>query len=677
MKGLFLLVLVGWCYQLTAKSFQLKWLFLLVLLAWWVVPCAAQAPPLATYTDARVRYQLAYPPTWQVREPADGTTTTFSAGSGRRPAPAVVTLAVAPLPDREKDWKPTAHGAQDSLWRRILRLPDAQVLRIDQYDAGRYDEVRYDYTYLAATGSRTHVVGRTVWRGGYAFHLEYRAGATQDEPYLAEGRQLLDSFAFTTQPFASRRYADQVCDNKLYGIAAYRRHNGQVLDDCQTIHEFSTTAPTDAPIVHARVLPFQSYALAKGFDNCLYSVTKAPTDTPEYVYRYDPATRQGRYTTWQLPAQGPDNSWISGGTDDRGLLYFLTADGCLLVKINPADGAVTVIWSADPVQKAPYYPSIGFAGAGSHANFCLDDADTMYRVYSTDGSLLKVNLRTQQPYPERMYLQGLPKRGGYSDVLLQNDETGQRRFYLAGPKAVYRLDLAHRRASLVRQGTYTDLAGCNLFRVVPHSAPAPPPPATATWRGRVLDATTYHPLPEAQVRIGATGAETAVPLTPGATFTYTAKPGSRSAVHAQLAGYFAADSGWTAAPGSHVQDLLLRPLAVGTTLPLDNVQFEQGKAVFLASSFAALDQLVALLTTNPPINIELHGHTDNVGSPEKNVVLSEQRARAVKAYLINHGVAADRVTTIGFGGTKPIASNGQESTRQRNRRVEFRVTSVQ
>ena len=83
----------------------------------------------------------------------------------------------------------------------------------------------------------------------------------------------------------------QRCDNKLYAIAALRRVGGHWEDDCQTLHEFRDSNLSAPPVVHRRVLPFQSYALAKGFDNCLYSVTKAPTDPPEYVYRYDPATQ--------------------------------------------------------------------------------------------------------------------------------------------------------------------------------------------------------------------------------------------------------------------------------------------------------------------------------------------------------------------------------------------------
>jgi outer membrane protein OmpA-like peptidoglycan-associated protein len=196
------------------------------------------------------------------------------------------------------------------------------------------------------------------------------------------------------------------------------------------------------------------------------------------------------------------------------------------------------------------------------------------------------------------------------------------------------------------------------------------------WRGRVLNAGTLQPLPQAQLRFGPEGDEMSVPITPQGVFAYAAVPGQPYAAHAQLPGYLATDTIWTAEPGTVLCDILLRPLALGTTLPLNNVQFEQGEAVLLPTSAPALDQLVRMMTSNPRITIELRGHTDNVGPPGKNVVLSEQRVATVKAYLVSHGIAEERISGIGLGGTKPLASNDQEATRKLNRRVEFRVTGI-
>ncbi|MDO7847898.1 OmpA family protein [Hymenobacter sp. M29] len=665
---------------LTSELLRMKAFLALVLV---MFPCWLRAQPEKTaptslYTDAQGRYQLSYPRAWQLRRDVGDAEAAFYAPATGQPVPAVVTLIARPLPDALQDRKLTAPGAQDSLWRSIRRLSKVQVVRLEQKDYGRYEEVRYEYTYAPnpAQPARTRVAGRRIWRVGYEFQVEYRAETSQDARYLSEGQQLLDSFTFTDKSISSRRYADQVCDSKMYGIAAVSRRTGQWEDDCRTIHEFSTDDISEAPTVHREVLPFQSYALAKGFDNCLYSVTKAPTDRPELVYRYDPAARRGAYTTWQLPAQGLNNIWISAATDERGDLYFLTSDAKRLVKVSPSEGgAVTVVWTKDPTQLTAYYPDIAFPGAGTHGNFCLDATNTMYLVYSTDGSLLKVDVKTQRPFPELLPLTGLPKRGGYSDLLLQNDESGRRRLYLAGPHSLYKVDLARQKAHFVRRGTYTDLAGCNVFHVV-YRSPPPLPSASAPWRGRVLNAATYQPLPATELHIGSERASAVVPLSAEGSFSYGAALGKPYYYRAQLPGFVDADSSWTMGPGAAVHDILLRPLAVGTTLPLANVQFEQGQAVLLPTSFTALNQLVELMTTNPGLTIEVRGHTDNVGEAAKNVALSEERVAAVKTYLTAHGVAAARITGIGFGGAKPAASNAQEITRKLNRRVEFRVTGV-
>jgi outer membrane protein OmpA-like peptidoglycan-associated protein len=649
--------------------------FLLLVLAGCPVALRAQNAPLTLYTDPQARYELSLPAGWQLRTNADEGQAIFAPDSTS--SPVVVTLVAQPLPESRKKLKLTIHGWQDSLWRRIRRLPNAQVRYLSQQDYGTYDELRYDYSYTSAPNAgRTHLVGRKVWRGGSEYRIEYRAPTAQDGRYLSQGRLVVESFAFAGMAPADGRPSAEQCDNKMYGIAAYRFADGQWQDDCRTIHEFSLADPTARPRAHRRVLPFQSYALAKGFDNCLYAVPSAPTDTPVYVYRYNPATRRGGYTTWQLPAQGPETGWISASTDEAGNLYFLTGDANRLVRVSPGTGSVKLLWKADPTQQAPYYPAISFPHAGTHGNFCLDDAHTLYMVYSTDGALLRVDMSTRRAHPDLLPLDGLPQRGGYSDVLLQNDRQGRRRIYLAGPKAIYQLDPNQPKARILRRGTYTDLAGCNLFRREPNVVPTPLPPTTASWRGRVLDAATSLPLPQAQLRVGPAGSEQAVPLTSQAAFAYPAQPGQAYAYHAQLTGYLATDSTWMAAPGPLVRDILLQPLTVGTTLPLTNVQFEQGRAVLLPGSTTALDRLVRLMTDNPQLTIELRGHTDNVGPPEKNVLLSEQRVGAVKAYLVGHGIAEGRITGLGLGGTQPIASNEQEATRKLNRRVEFQVTGV-
>jgi OOP family OmpA-OmpF porin len=77
----------------------------------------------------------------------------------------------------------------------------------------------------------------------------------------------------------------------------------------------------------------------------------------------------------------------------------------------------------------------------------------------------------------------------------------------------------------------------------------------------------------------------------------------------------------------------------------------------------------------PEAKIEVTGHTDSVGSRDKNRVLSESRARSVVDYLAGRGVAPARISARGFGDTRPVASNDTEANRAKNRRIEFRVVN--
>ena len=94
-------------------------------------------------------------------------------------------------------------------------------------------------------------------------------------------------------------------------------------------------------------------------------------------------------------------------------------------------------------------------------------------------------------------------------------------------------------------------------------------------------------------------------------------------------------------------------------------------SVFFDVSIDELDKLVGYLREYARVEIELHGHTDNQDDFQLNLDLSRQRAELIKAYLIKNGIAPYRIVCKGFGGTRPVASNAREETRQFNRRVEM------
>lgn len=108
----------------------------------------------------------------------------------------------------------------------------------------------------------------------------------------------------------------------------------------------------------------------------------------------------------------------------------------------------------------------------------------------------------------------------------------------------------------------------------------------------------------------------------------------------------------------------------GTVFTLSDALFATGKADLKAGTQASFDRLANRLNESPDRKIVVEGHTDSTGSDEYNLTLSQQRADAVKNYLIGKGVASDRVSAVGKGEGFPVASNDTASGRQQNRRVE-------
>lgn len=122
-------------------------------------------------------------------------------------------------------------------------------------------------------------------------------------------------------------------------------------------------------------------------------------------------------------------------------------------------------------------------------------------------------------------------------------------------------------------------------------------------------------------------------------------------------------------------DIPLEPIKAGATVVLKNIFFDTKKFDLKPESLVELDKLVLLLNENPKLKIQLSGHTDNVGKPEDNLLLSNNRAKAVVSYLQSKGIAIARLSFKGFGATKPIADNKTEEGRTQNRRTEMSVIS--
>lgn len=106
---------------------------------------------------------------------------------------------------------------------------------------------------------------------------------------------------------------------------------------------------------------------------------------------------------------------------------------------------------------------------------------------------------------------------------------------------------------------------------------------------------------------------------------------------------------------------------------LQPIEFEFGKAVIKPVSYPILDEVVTLMKARPKMRIGVYGHTDDRGAIALNMRLSGERARACLRYIVERGIAANRLESEGFGPNKPVADNDTDIGRARNRRVEFKI----
>lgn len=119
------------------------------------------------------------------------------------------------------------------------------------------------------------------------------------------------------------------------------------------------------------------------------------------------------------------------------------------------------------------------------------------------------------------------------------------------------------------------------------------------------------------------------------------------------------------------------PLVRGQKMVLQNLFFDQGKAIIKEESFEELEKVKKIMSENPSMEIKLEGHTDNQGDMFKNIKLAEERVQAVKEYIIKDGlIDAKRIGIKSWGPYKPVVRNSSEEARKKNRRVEFIITKM-
>jgi outer membrane protein OmpA-like peptidoglycan-associated protein len=126
-----------------------------------------------------------------------------------------------------------------------------------------------------------------------------------------------------------------------------------------------------------------------------------------------------------------------------------------------------------------------------------------------------------------------------------------------------------------------------------------------------------------------------------------------------------------------IHTIPLTALRKEMVLQLRNIQFDHNSSALTPSSYEELDKLVKLMQDNPSMQIELSAHTDDVGSEQYNLRLSQKRGEAAKKYLQRQGIEAQRIIAKGYGKNKPLVPNDSDENRAINRRVEFTINEIE
>ncbi|UOG77043.1 OmpA family protein [Hymenobacter tibetensis] len=120
-------------------------------------------------------------------------------------------------------------------------------------------------------------------------------------------------------------------------------------------------------------------------------------------------------------------------------------------------------------------------------------------------------------------------------------------------------------------------------------------------------------------------------------------------------------------------DIYLEPVRAGRSIVLNNLFFDTNQYELKPKSRTELNRLVGFMKQYPEVQVEVSGHTDDVGSDDDNLSLSQNRAKSVYSYLVSQGVKAERLRFKGYGESKPLVANDSDSRRQQNRRIELRI----
>lgn len=220
-----------------------------------------------------------------------------------------------------------------------------------------------------------------------------------------------------------------------------------------------------------------------------------------------------------------------------------------------------------------------------------------------------------------------------------------------------------------------------------------------TFRFAILDGQSQKPIPNARLKIINEATEKVIATKPVGKYRETRlKIDQTYLIEVEAKGFEKTTMQMAAAEwanrGEFLTNISLVPIIKTTAIPTnrvinekifdnikagqsvsieDNIYFDQSSYILRTEAYGQLLRLAAIMAKNPDINIEIVGHTDNVGDARLNKILSEQRAKVIANFLNNEGIKESRLIYRGEGSTKPIAPNDTDENRRRNRRVQFLI----
>ncbi|MDO7850193.1 OmpA family protein [Hymenobacter convexus] len=332
-------------------------------------------------------------------------------------------------------------------------------------------------------------------------------------------------------------------------------------------------------------------------------------------------------------------------------------------------------------------------GAGEEGVFMAPDGKTLY--FSSEGHnsmggydiFKSVFENGKWSEPENL---GWPINTPDDDVFFVTSASGRHGYYSSdrpgglGAKDIYRITfLGPEKPPVLSQEDQLLASRLNpVKQTVLAPAVAVATAQVTILKGTVTDAASQQPLDAAIDLIDNTSGQTIATFRSNATsgkYLVSLPSGTNYGIVVRQDGYLFHSENFDLPAGAAyaevIKDIPLKKLEVGTTIVLRNIFFDTGKATLRPESTAELERLQKLLTETPALKLEMAGHTDDVGEAAMNQDLSQRRAQAVVSYLTQHGIAAARLTAMGYGETRPEVPNTSKGNRQLNRRTEFKVTA--